>query len=354
MNDRPVRQRDWSEAEIVGEVAPDATQIVFGLLLFGGGPAWVDDLKLEVTGKVAETPKEPARPIAGRGLENLVAFTRLLGYVRHFHPSDEAAEADWDAIAVAGVRAVEPATSAEDLAKRLEGIFQPLGPTIRVFPTGHEPKLPTELSGPAGAKAIVAWEHNGYGGGSLPAGMSIYRSERRRWELKEGRKPEGAPDPSHPFRAELGGGVSCMVPLALYADEHGTRPHASKAKPAPAEPARPTARYSGDDRGTRLAAVALAWNVLRHFYPYFDVVKTDWPAALPEALRSAATDRDEQAFLGTMRRMVAELRDGHGGVSLAGGGVEPGGYLPAGVGLDRGAARGHRCRHAASSSLATS
>ena len=29
-----------------------------------------------------------------------------------------------------------------------------------------------------------------------------------------------------------------------------------------------------------LAAVIVAWNVLQHFYPYFPVVKTDWPAEL--------------------------------------------------------------------------
>ena len=42
------------------------------------------------------------------------------------------------------------------------------------------------------------------------------------------------------------------------------------------------ARLSAEDRATRLAAVALAWNVLQHFYPYFDVVQTDWPGALPQ------------------------------------------------------------------------
>ena len=147
--------------------------------------------------------------------------------------------------------------------------------------------------------------------------------------MTEGRKPEDSPDPSSPFRAELGGGVSCLVPLSLYADELGTLPHASKAKTSGEGTSRPApTRYSADDRATRLAAVALAWNVLRHFYPYFDVVKTDWPAALREALRSAATDPDELAFLATLRRMVAELHDGHGGVYPTGGGGEPSGCPP--------------------------
>ena len=60
--------------------------------------------------------------------------------------------------------------------------------------------------------------------------------------------------------------------------------------------------------------MALAWNVFQHFYPYFDVVDADWPAELPRALRSAATDADECAFLATLRRLVAALDDGHGRV----------------------------------------
>jgi hypothetical protein len=62
--------------------------------------------------------------------------------------------------------------------------------------------------------------------------------------------------------------------------------------------------------------VVLAWNVFQHFYPYFDVVKTDWPGELRRALTKAATDPDEHAFLNTLRRLVAGLHDGHGNVAL--------------------------------------
>lgn len=102
------------------------------------------------------------------------------------------------------------------------------------------------------------------------------------------------------------------MPLALYADAQGTLPRGASAPEGAA--AAPPVQYSGNDRATRLAGVALAWNVFQHFYPYFDVVKTDWPRALREALTSAAADGDERAFLKTLRRMVAALHDGHGGV----------------------------------------
>jgi C-terminal processing protease CtpA/Prc len=78
---------------------------------------------------------------------------------------------------------------------------------------------------------------------------------------------------------------------------------------------------SGNDRTTRLAAVVVAWNVFQHFYPYFDVVKADWPAALRRALTTAATDADERTFALTLRRLLAELHDGHGAVMSRSAGV---------------------------------
>ncbi len=124
------------------------------------------------------------------------------------------------------------------------------------------------------------------------------------------------PPPGKPVTVDLGGGVSAAVPLTLYADEKGTLPEVPAGVLAPA-PEKPDGFFpSGDDRATRLADVILAWNVFQHFYPYFDVTGTDWPAELRRALRGAATDRDAVAFRDTLRRMVAALHDGHGLVTL--------------------------------------
>src|SRR3954447_25290908 len=55
---------------------------------------------------------EAARPLQGRALDNVVAFTRLLGHVRYFHPSDEAAATDWERFALDGLPVVEKARDA--------------------------------------------------------------------------------------------------------------------------------------------------------------------------------------------------------------------------------------------------
>ena len=65
----------------------------------------------------------------------------------------------------------------------------------------------------------------------------------------------------------------------------------------------------------RAAAVIVAWTVLRHFYPYFDVIGEDWDAALAEALADVLDDRDAADTQATLARLVAKLHDGHGRVS---------------------------------------
>ncbi|MES2073778.1 MAG: hypothetical protein V4488_25715 [Pseudomonadota bacterium] len=57
MNSRPIKgSSDWKRYDIVLDVAPDATNIAFGMLMSGSGQMWMDDLKIEaVENSVAVT-----------------------------------------------------------------------------------------------------------------------------------------------------------------------------------------------------------------------------------------------------------------------------------------------------------
>jgi hypothetical protein len=308
MMNRAVTSPDWQTVETVADIDDDAESLNFGLLMIGTGSAWIDDVALDDLGKVT-VAREPARALTGRGLANLEAFARLLGYVRFFHPSDEAAATDWETFAVEGVRRVEAATSPDDLARTLDAIFRPVAPTVRIAVTGAKLERPKELDPPTGDVSVTQWRHKGCGAGSQHS--DLYASERVRGPFAAGKPPEGFHDPRAPFVAKLPGGVTAAIPIALFADDKGTLPHAAPHAAATTS----LVSYSGADRATRLADVALAWNVFEHFYPYFDVEKVDWPAELERALTSAATDADAEAFTVTLRRMVAALHDGHGGVA---------------------------------------
>jgi C-terminal processing protease CtpA/Prc len=124
------------------------------------------------------------------------------------------------------------------------------------------------------------------------------------------------PGPGEVAERPLGRGLLARVPLALYSRDDATLP---AADPAPA--AALAATLAGVESGLtaadptlRAAAVIAAWNVFQHFYPYFDVVDVDWDATLTATLHRAEQDRDERAFLRTLRWMVARLDDGHGNV----------------------------------------
>jgi hypothetical protein len=269
-------------------------------LLAGSAPVW------------SAAGNEGARRLSPQGLRNLEAFTRLLGYVHFFHPSDQAATADWDKVAIAGVQRTENATGPVDLARSLQDFFQPLAPTLRVYVDGAQPAVPAELFPPSGtaSPSVTYWRHFGV---QTPASIPGTYSNVRLVAPAAPPASTGLPPTASPLAVSLGGGVSALLPLSVYTGAQGTIPASAAPLPAPDKPE--GWAPSGNDRATRLAGVALAWTTLQHFYSYFDIVQADWPGELDRALLSAAQDPDERAFVDTLRRLMAALRDGHARVT---------------------------------------
>lgn len=338
MADRPITADRWHVYQIVADVAADATRIGIGLTVHGDGRAWIDAGGFDVLGP-AGAGEEPPRPLGERGLANLVAFARLLGYVRYYHPSDEAARADWGAFASAAVAALDAASPAPppprdgaSLAAALQRLFEPLASTLRVFPTGSRP--PALALGPpadrtaASEPEIVGWRHIGLGASGGPSLFSSMRVHGR-----PGQEAAAGLDPRAPFAADLGGGASCLLPLALWVDREGTLPHRAPRSQAGAAGGaatqtqdgaaggsadRATAPLSADDRNARLAIVILAWNVWQHFHPGLLDAGAGWQAALPAALREAASTTGPDSLLAALRRLAAATGDGQATVGAAG------------------------------------
>jgi C-terminal processing protease CtpA/Prc len=133
----------------------------------------------------------------------------------------------------------------------------------------------------------------------------------------KGKLFDAAPAVGEVIDKELGAGLACWVPLALYSDERGTLGSDDRF------PLDPIIRkleglvgggLTADYEFVRLADVIIVWNVFQHFYPYFDVVEVDWDKELTNALRSALQDSGEAEFFYTLSRLVARLQDGHGNV----------------------------------------
>lgn len=306
MSANPISSATWAHFSVDCQTTIHSTTLYFGYAT-RSGTSWLDDVAILMEGEFqTETPEGP-RALTDRGLENLVAFAKLAGYVRYFHPSDQAYLRNWEAFTVEGVRAVESAADSAELATRLQALFDPIAPTVRVFPDGQTPPIPPDLQ-PAvfDSLSVVQWSHEGLGIGTI--GSSLYRSFRKTGALAGSSVPEGFTEPVNFYQASLGAGLTAWVPVSLYWNEQGTIP--SRPAPQGYDPV----KREATDRGMRLAGVILAWNVFQHFYPYFDVTGTDMPGELRKALRSAAENTGPTDYTVTLKKLVASLKDGHGNV----------------------------------------
>jgi len=94
--------------------------------------------------------------------KNIEAFTKLYGYIRHFHPSDEAASINWDQFAVYGAHQVLKASSDNELINILNTLFKPLAPSIQLGPAPQLNAASFTPEKPEGYKNIF-WFHTGVG-----------------------------------------------------------------------------------------------------------------------------------------------------------------------------------------------
>jgi C-terminal processing protease CtpA/Prc len=122
-------------------------------------------------------------------VQNLRTLAKLYGYLRYFHPSDEAARVDWDALAVHAVSKVKDAPDADALKTALEEVFRPVAPSMGLYFKGKEPPASSipgssaPLPSPGAPSKSVSWQHMGLGTGAVD---SPYRSIRlnRSFELR--------------------------------------------------------------------------------------------------------------------------------------------------------------------------
>jgi C-terminal processing protease CtpA/Prc len=113
-------------------------------------------------------------------IQNLRAFTKLYGYIRYFHPSDEASQIDWDKFAILGVEKAKSAADYQELRSTLEELFLPLAPTIHIYHEGEEPvnpmnHIPEDTTG----LKVAAWQHKGLGYGYTNTPYVSIRLNRR-------------------------------------------------------------------------------------------------------------------------------------------------------------------------------
>ena len=241
MADRPIKAADWQSYEIIGEVADDATAIVFGAFLNGSGQLWIDEFELQVKG---QDDQWNAIELKNPGFEEEASG----------NPKS------WFAASPGYLYKVEE-----------EGAFKD-------------------------RKCLSIRTPNETFSGSLF---------------------DHVPEVGKVITKELDAGLSCRFPLTILSDSDKAQVSGQnrslrllKQNLAAFKEEQLTAK----NEEVRLGNIVIAWNVFQHFYPYFDVVSTDWDQVLTEVWQRTLSDRTEEDFYLTLRYLVAQLEDGHGGV----------------------------------------
>ncbi|MEJ7559199.1 MAG: S41 family peptidase [Pedobacter sp.] len=106
---------------------------------------------------------------------NLSTFSKVYGYVRYFHPSEEASKVNWEQFLYYGVKEVENAENSTALKEKLNSLFNPIAPSVRISGLKEATAFDLKSITPAGSAypKQVTWQHYGHG-----VGPGLYKSIR--------------------------------------------------------------------------------------------------------------------------------------------------------------------------------
>jgi len=289
----------WAPRFVIADIPAGVKSVTVRLSLKGAGALYGDDVRLRVL-----SPRPASQP-STLNVTDLVAFARLYSVVRYFHPSDESAWADWDALLPAAIRYIGQASDLP-LKERLSRFFEP-------FVLSHTPEWTEHGPAPDLQGRRLRWQYVGYAEGSERIGPYV----RQRTKV-------GATGPIPASDVPEEGLGTLYVPLEVVADANGTLPRRELRLPDDVWQSLPATGKPASSTLLNLASVIKTWAILRHFFPYWQDAGASWDRDLEPALTQAKKVRDPNDFALVLRKMLSQLRDNH--VSVAG--AEDGSYGP--------------------------
>lgn len=269
-------------------------------------------------------------------IENLYSFSKLYGYIRYFHPSDEADKINWSNFAVYGAEKVENCKNKEELKEELLKLFKPLAPSLKIIYKNENyiydikeitPSNPEEYE-------IYYWRHKGLGQKEDIEKSNTHTSWRNKTDyLKRHKiKQETAKEYGIDFfervnkcfskeleigdlvKKDIGSNLICLVPLVIYGNENGTYPMSKISEYKSLKDSVYT-RFDLIERGknkyNRLAGIIIIWNTIQHFYPYLEDLQIDWEKELVKYLTRTYSDQNDNDYIKTLKLFTGQLKDGH-------------------------------------------
>lgn len=278
---------DWAQYSITFPINPQAQQLSFGVLAFGSGTVWADDLELLVDGKpIAEaTPKHVplALPVdhefdSGSRIaldsltpvqvSNLATLGRVWGFLKYHHPAITSGQRHWD---YELFRILPKILAAPDRAHANEALLdwiEKLGP---VQPCGACVSAP---SGNLDIKPALDWIHD-----RSILGEALSQRLESIYAVRTGKQ----------FYVSIAAGIS----NPSFDHEPGY------------------AQVTLPDSGYQLLALFRWWNIFQYWAPYRDVAGQDWASVLAEFIPKLALAKDKTAYQLALFELIAKANDTH-------------------------------------------
>jgi hypothetical protein len=232
-------------------------------------------------------------------INNLIAFSKLYGYIQFFHPSDEASEIDWDKFLIYGINRIEQIKQHDSLKYILEDLFLPIAPTLQIIISNNIDTLQI-ISCENQIKKyskhnLISWEHIGYGGNNNVPFKSERNNKYSKFEIK---------------KKQLNKDLCCIFPNGLYRNKKKTFPQSERKKNKILKnELKKVAFLENDNHSVLIANVIKTWNVLQHFFPYFENLKLDWDAQQVDAFKRIHSKNYNQQEI--LNYLTEPLKDSH-------------------------------------------
>lgn len=249
-----------------------------------------------------------------KSIDHLKAFAKVYGYVKYFHPSTESTKIDWNKFSAVGTSKILACKNEQDLLETMNSLFMPIAPTINfsLEPTKFDIRniTPENIDG----LLETYWQHRGV---STGMDYEMYESTLvNQTKIIDDTLTviteqifDDHPNLGQLIEKKVGSQLYCQIPLSLYSDGKNTYPISENLKYL--QSLVDSFEVDLKKASVRIGNVINTYNVMQHFYPYFDIVDVDWDKELEIALHRSFIDQNGKDHLITIQKLMAKLKDSH-------------------------------------------
>jgi C-terminal processing protease CtpA/Prc len=277
----------WQEYSIKVNYPADAQRIVLGGIIVGAGTAWFDNIRVFVDGKpmqdaparvIKKFPAELDTAFAGgskvtvgelteQRIQDLVLLGKIWGFLKYHHPKIASGDLNWDYELFRFMKQYPAGQDVQRRDKQLIAWIESLGPL---------PKCPQCLA--AKDKIQLAADLNWLDDPQFSPDLRKYLHQ-----VYDHRNQDKNFYVSHEPRVGN--------PKFLHED-----PYTQSKYP---------------DEGYRLLALYRFWNIIQYFFPYRDIIGTDWTGVMREFVPRLINTPDALQYKLTIRELIGRIQDTH-------------------------------------------